>query len=84
MSFKLDKLTTPLIQSIINKVANKTNKGETGAYLYYDKIHALNKRILQYGVVMQAIPFNPAREVILLEISKKQSDKRLSTLTTRN
>ena len=29
-SFKLDKLTTPLIQSIINKVANKTNKGETG------------------------------------------------------
>ena len=77
-SFKLDKLTTPLIQSIINKVANKTNKGETGAYLYYDKIHALNKRILQYGVVMQAIPFNPAREVILprnIQKAKRQKVK---------
>ena len=77
-SFKLDKLTTPLIQSIINKVANKTNKGETGAYLYYDKIHALNKRILQYGVVMQVIPFNPAREVILprnIQKAKRQKVK---------
>ena len=77
-SFKLDKLTTPLIQSIINKLANKTNKGETGAYLYYDKIHALNKRILQYGVVMQAIPFNPAREVILprnIQKAKRQKVK---------
>ena len=77
-SFKLDKLTTPLIQSIINKIANKTNKGEVGAYLYYDKIHALNKRILQYGVVMQAIPFNPAREVILprnIQKAKRQKVK---------
>ena len=64
-SYKLDKLTTPLIQSIVNKLAEKTNKGEPRAYLHYDKIHALNKRILQYGVVMQAIPFNPAREVLL-------------------
>ena len=77
-SFKLDKLTTPLIQSIINKLANKTNKGETGAYLHYDRIHALNKRILQYGVVMQSIPFNPAREVILprnIQKAKRQKVK---------
>ncbi|MDU5664112.1 MAG: N-terminal phage integrase SAM-like domain-containing protein, partial [Streptococcus vestibularis] len=59
-SFKLDKLTTPLIQSIMNKLANSTNTGEVGAYLHYDKIHALNKRILQYGVVLQVIPTNPA------------------------
>ncbi|MBJ6745417.1 site-specific integrase [Streptococcus sp. 121] len=64
-SYKLDKLTTPLIQSTINNLASKTNRGEKGAYLHYDKIHALNKRILQYGVVLQVIPFNPAREVIL-------------------
>ncbi|HEL2527215.1 TPA: site-specific integrase [Streptococcus suis] len=69
--YKLDKLTTPLIQSIVNKLADKTNKGEPGAYLHYDKIHALNKRILQYGVVMQAIPFNPAREVILPRNTRK-------------
>ncbi|HIH7915983.1 TPA: tyrosine-type recombinase/integrase [Streptococcus suis] len=70
-AYKLDKLTTPLIQSIVNKLADKTNKGEPGAYLHYDKIHALNKRILQYGVVMQAIPFNPAREVILPRNTRK-------------
>ena len=70
-SYKLDKLTTPLIQSIVNQLAEKTNKGETGAYLHYDKIHAINKRILQYGVIMQAIPFNPAREVLLPRNNQK-------------
>lgn len=35
-AYKLDKLTTPLIQSIINQLAEKTNKGEPGAYLHYD------------------------------------------------
>ena len=69
--FKLGKLTAPLIQSIMNKLANRTNSGETGAYLHYDKIHALNKRILQYGVVMQAIPSNPARDVILPRNTQK-------------
>ena len=67
----MDKLTTPLIQNVVNKLADKTNKGEEGAFLYYDSLHALNKRILQYGVVMQAIPFNPAREVILPRNTQK-------------
>ena len=75
-SYKLDKLTTPLIQNVVNKLADKTNKGEEGAFLYYDSLHALNKRILQYGVVMQAIPFNPAREVILpRNIQKEKREK---------
>lgn len=69
--YKLDKLTTPLIQSIINKLADKANKGEKGAFLHYDMIHALNKRILQYGVTMQAIPSNPARDVILPRNTQK-------------
>lgn len=70
-SYKLNKLTTPLIQSIVNKLADKTNKGEEGAFLYYDSIHALNKRILQYGVTMQAIPSNPARDVVLPRNTQK-------------
>ena len=70
-AYKLDKLTTPLIQSIINKLADKTNRGEKGAFLHYDKIHALNKRILQYGVTMQAIPSNPARDVVLPRNTQK-------------
>lgn len=70
-TYKLNKLTTPLIQSIINKLANKTNRGEEGAFLHYDMIHALNKRILQYGVTMQAIPSNPARDVVLPRNTQK-------------
>ena len=76
-SYKLDKLTTPLIQNIVNKLADKTNKGEDGAFLYYDSLHALNKRILQYGVVMQAIPFNPAREVILPRNTQKAKREKI-------
>ena len=76
-SFKLDKLTTPLIQNAVNKLADKTNKGEEGAFLYYDSLHALNKRILQYGVVMQAIPFNPAREVILPRNTQKEKREKV-------
>ena len=76
-SYKLDKLTTPLIQNIVNKLADKTNKGEEGAFLYYDSLHALNKRILQYGVVMQAIPFNPAREVILPRNTQKAKREKI-------
>mgnify|MGYP001686197134 FL=1 len=76
-SYKLDKLTTPLIQSVVNKLADKTNKGEEGAFLYYDSLHALNKRILQYGVVMQAIPFNPAREVILPRNTQKAKREKI-------
>jgi len=76
-SYKLDKLTTPLIQNVVNKLADKTNKGEEGAFLYYDSLHALNKRILQYGVVMQAIPFNPAREVILPRNTQKAKQEKV-------
>ena len=70
-AYKLNKLTTPLIQSIVNNLADKTNKGVEGAFLYYDSIHALNKRILQYGVTMQAIPSNPARDVVLPRNTQK-------------
>lgn len=76
-AYKLDKLTTPLIQSIINELADKTNRGEKGAFLHYDKIHALNKRILQYGVTMQAIPSNPARDVVLPRNTQKAKRQKI-------
>ena len=75
--YKFDKLTTPLIQSIINKLADKANRGEEGAFLHYDMIHALNKRILQYGVTMQAIPSNPARDVVLPRNTQKAKRQKL-------
>ena len=76
-AYKLDKLTTPLIQSIINKLADKANRGEKGAFLHYDMIHALNKRILQYGVTMQAIPSNPARDVVLPRNTQKANRQKV-------
>lgn len=75
--YKLDKLTTPLIQSIINKLADKANRGEESAFLHYDMIHALNKRILQYGVTMQAIASNPARDVVLPLNTQKAKRQKL-------
>ena len=74
-SYKLDKLTTPTIQRIVNQLALRANKREDGAFLHYDKIHALNKRILQYAVTMQIIDMNPAREVILPRKIKKGRTK---------
>lgn len=70
--YKLDKLTTPIIQQQVNKWAGKANKGEKGAYANYSFLNNINRRILQYGVTMQAIKHNPARDVI---IPRKQQNK---------
>ena len=70
--YKLDKLTTPIIQQQVNKWADKANKGEKGAYANYSFLNNINRRILQYGVTMQAIQHNPARDVI---IPRKQRNK---------
>ena len=63
--YKLDKLTTPIIQQQVNKWANKANRGEKGAYANYSFLNNINRRILQYGVTMQLIQHNPARDVII-------------------
>ena len=70
--YKLDKLTTPIIQQQVNKWADKANTGEKGAYANYSFLNNINRRILQYGVTMQAIQHNPARDVI---IPRKQQNK---------
>ena len=70
--YKLDKLTTPIIQQQVNKWADKANKSEKGAYANYSFLNNINRRILQYGVTMQAIQHNPARDVI---IPRKQQNK---------
>ena len=70
--YKLDKLTPPIIQQQVNKWADKANKGEKGAYANYSFLNNINRRILQYGVTMQAIQHNPARDVI---IPRKQQNK---------
>ncbi|HEP5361168.1 TPA: site-specific integrase [Streptococcus pyogenes] len=69
---KLSKLTTPVIQQQVNKWANNANKGIKGAYANYSFLNNINRRILQYGVTMQVIEHNPARDVI---IPRKQNNK---------
>ena len=69
---KLEKLTTPIIQQQVNKWADKANKGKKGAYANYSFLNNINRRILQYGVTMQVIQHNPARDVI---IPRKQQNK---------
>lgn len=69
---KLSRLTTPVIQQQVNKWANNANKGIKGAYANYSFLNNINRRILQYGVTMQVIEHNPARDVI---IPRKQNHK---------
>ena len=52
-TYKLDKLTPVIIQTQVNKWADEYNQDGTG-YKEYNHLHALNKRILQYGVSIQA------------------------------
>ena len=70
--YKLNSLTTPIIQQQVNKWADRANRGEKGAYANYSFLNNINRRILQYGVTMQVIQHNPARDVI---IPRKQQAK---------
>lgn len=70
--YKLDRLTTPIIQQQINKWANDANSGVSGAFANYNLLNNINRRILQYGVTMQLLQHNPARDVI---VPRKQQNK---------
>lgn len=64
-SYQLDKLTTPTIQRQVNHWANKANRQEKGAFADYPLLHNINSRILRYGVALQVLDSNPARDVII-------------------
>ena len=36
-------------------------------------VHSINRRVLQYGVSLQLLPFNPARDVILPKVPKREN-----------
>lgn len=60
---KLDKITPQLIQSYINTLPPK--------YVRYKLINSINRRILQYGVILRLLETNPARDVILPKRQKE-------------
>lgn len=73
--YKLNRINTPLIQTQVNKWANLANKGVEGSFANYHLLHNLNSRILQYGVAMQVIPSNPARDVLVPRKIAKEKEK---------
>lgn len=64
---KLDKLSVTYIQGHINELSKE--------FVHFGTVHSINKRVLQYGVSLQLIPFNPARDIVLPRKQKKDSDK---------
>lgn len=64
-SLKVEKLTVSYIQRFINDLSNQL--------MHYSVVHSINRRVLQYGVSLQLIPFNPARDVILPKVPKREN-----------
>ncbi|HEM3108759.1 TPA: site-specific integrase [Streptococcus suis] len=54
---KLDKIKPTTAQAFVNGLAPKL--------VNFKAVHSINSRILQYGVLLQVLPFNPARDIIL-------------------
>lgn len=53
----LEKIRIPQIQQFINSLSTR--------FVHYKTVNSINRRILQYGMTLQIISYNPAREVIL-------------------
>nr|WP_244226984.1 site-specific integrase [Streptococcus suis] len=62
---KLNKLSVSYIQGFINDLSREL--------VHYSVVHSINRRVLQYGVSLQLLPFNPARDVILPKVPKKEN-----------
>ena len=64
-TLKLTKLSVSYIQSFINDLSTQL--------VHYAVVHSINRRVLQYGVSLQLLPFNPARDIILPKQHKREN-----------
>ena len=64
-SLRLAKLSVSYIQSFINDLSTRL--------VHYAVVHSINRRVLQYGVSLQLLPFNPARDIILPKQPKREN-----------
>ncbi|HEM5111137.1 TPA: site-specific integrase [Streptococcus suis] len=64
-ALRLNKLSVSYIQGFINDLSSEL--------VHYSVVHSINRRVLQYGVSLQLLPFNPARDVILPKVPKKEN-----------
>lgn len=80
--YKVEKITAPLLQSIVNGWAKRANtaslsKGRrpTGSCRDYKLLLNYIKRILDYGFQLGVIPSNPARLVVAPRLKTRQKKK---------
>lgn len=71
-AYKLDKLTPAIIQQQVNKWARDYNQNN-GGFKLYGQLHSYNKRILQYGVSLQALKSNPAKDILVPKVKKDKA-----------
>ena len=64
-SLRLAKLSVSYIQSFINDLSTQI--------VHYAVVHSINRRVLQYGVSLQLLPFNLARDIILPKKPKREN-----------
>lgn len=64
-ALKLNKLSVSYIQGFINDLSREL--------VHYSVVHSINRRVLQYGVSLQLLPFNPERDVILPKVPKREN-----------
>lgn len=79
-AYKLDKLTPAIIQQQVNKWARDYNQND-GGFKRYRKLHSYNKRILQYATSLQAIPYNPAKDILVPKLKKEKSKTKIKHFT---
>ena len=79
-AYKLDKLTPAIIQQQVNKWAKDYNQND-GGFKRYRQLHSYNKRILQYATSLQAIPFNPAKDILVPKLKKEKSKTKIKHFT---
>ena len=81
-SYRLDKITSILLQSIINKWAKNANtskiingKRERGKCKDYKLLLNIIKRIIDYGMQLGAVSSNPAIQVFSPKLKKRAKKK---------
>lgn len=67
--FKLDRINPVLVQKFAHEIANKSGVHD------FRIILSDNKRILQYGVALQLLKFNPSRDIIQPRVQARKKEK---------
>lgn len=71
-NIRVEKITLPMVQVFVNKIANNPNLGSVSLKI----ILSINKRILKYAVNLQLITVNPADNIIIPKNKKNISQKK--------